>query len=452
MVPASQSDWSCFADGRSGPPTQHDRAMGSVRSQGWVGRRARDVATFGLGVLGCVFYTTASFAEDFHISGFGTVGLAKVDAPVGWGYRRDISQQIDHNTFRADLDSRLGVQVNYAPSSQFELVVQAIVSPRTEASETSDSIEWAFAAYRPNPNWTLRVGRVNLDAFLLSDHLNVGFSYDLARPPVEFYAQLPSTLDGADLARVWNHGGTLWRVKAFAGRTTSISDTDRIEVRPVVGLMASREAGGLLLRASVIRAKLANIPPELQPLLEALDQFSLLPVPDVAAQASVFRSQLDLAGTPSTYWALGVQYEQAAWLWSGEFTHVSGISVFSAGYATVGRRFGPVTVFGLASGVVTSQSTVATPDWQSELTPLLGPDLAQQAQQAATFAALALNSNSTKQRALAVGARWDLTGRLALKAQWDHIRTEANGTALWGGSSLDAAHANVASVALDFIF
>jgi hypothetical protein len=399
-----------------------------------------------------VLCATASSADDFHISGFGTVGLAQTDAPTGWAYRRDISQQIDHNATRADLDSRLGVQVNYAPGSQFELVAQAIVAPRAEASKTGDSIEWAFAAYRPNPNWTLRVGRVNLDAFLLSDHLNVGFSYDLARPPVEFYAQLPSSLDGADLARVWNHGGTLWRVKAFAGRTTSISDTDRIDARPVVGLMASREAGGLLLRASVIRAKLANNPPELQPLLDALDQFSLLPVPDIAAQASVFRSRLDLAGAPSTYWALGIQYGLADWLWSGEFTHVSGISVFSAGYATVGRRFGAVTLFGLVSGVVTSRSTVATPDWQSELTPLLGPDLAQQAQQAATFAVFALNSNSTKQHALAVGVRWDLTARLALKAQLDHIRTDANGTALWGGSSLDAAHATVASVALDFIF
>ena len=437
MRPASHFFSSRPTDRRSDPPPRPNRAVGCVRRRRSFHGQAWSVATPCLYALVCVAYATASAGDDFHLSGFGSLGLARVGAPAGWGYRRDISQEIDRSATRADLDSRLGVQVNYAPSSQFELVAQAVLAPRAEASNTSDSIAWAFAAYRPNPNWTLRVGRVNLDAFLLSDHLNVGFSYDLARPPVEFYGQLPSSLDGADLGRVWNRGGTLWRVKAFAGRTTSVSDTDRILVRPVLGLMASREADGLLLRASVIRAKLANNPPELQPLLDALGQFSLLPVPDISAQASVFRSHLDLAGAPSTYWALGLQYERSNWLWSGEFTHVSGISVFSAGYATVGRRFGPVTIFGLFSGVATSQSTVATPDWQSELTPLLGPDFAQQAQQAATFAAIALNSNSTKQRALALGVRWDLTGRLALKAQWDRIRTDANGTALWGGSSLD---------------
>jgi len=223
-------------------------------------------------------------------------------------------------------------------------------------------------------------------------------------------------------------------------------------VQPVIGLMASREAGGLLLRASVIRARLANNPPELQPLLDALSMFGALPVPEVASQASDFRSRLDLTGASSTYWALGAQFERGAWLWSSEFTHVTGISVFSAGYATVGRRFGPVTVFGLVSGVASSQAVVDTPAWGALLEPVLGPDLAQQAQLLATSAAYALNSNSTKQRALALGARWDLSSRFALKAQWDRVRIDADGTALWGGSSLDAAHANVASVLLDFIF
>jgi len=400
----------------------------------------------------CLAQSTEPASGELRLSGFGTAGVAQVNAPTAWGYRRNISQRINHGATRADLDSRLGLQINYAPSPQFELVAQAVISPHSEASNASDRIEWAFAAYRPNANWTLRVGRVNLDAFLLSDHLNVGFSYDFARPPVEFYGQLPSSLDGADLTRAWNAGGALWRVKAYAGRTTSVSDTDRIGVQPVVGLMASREAGGLLLRASVIRARLGNNPPELQPLLDALSEFSVLPVPDVAAQASDLRSRLDLHGASSTYLAVGAQYEHQDWLLSAEFTHVSGISAFSSAYGTVGRRFGPVTAFGLVSGVASSASTVEAPAWEAELAPLLGPDAAQQAQLLATSAAVALNSIPTKQRALSLGARWDLSSQIALKAQWDHIQTDANGTALWGNSSLDAAHANVASVVLDFIF
>ncbi len=409
-------------------------------------------AALGQWASPCWAQSAGTTGSQLRLSGFGTVGVAHLEEPQGWSYRRDISQSVNRSANSVDLDSRLGLQVNYAPTAQFEFVAQAVIEPRAEASNASDSIEWAFAAYRPNANWTLRVGRVNLDAFLLSDHHSVGFSYTFARPPVEFYGQLPSTLDGADLARAWNDGGTLWRVKAFGGRTTSISDTDRIGVRPITGLMASREADGLMLRASVIHARIANNPPELQPLLDALSQFSSLPVADVAAQAAALRAHLDINGASSTYWSLGAQYERGAILWSAEVTRVTGISAFSAGYATVGRRIGPVTVFGLLSAVATDGSAVEPQAWEAELAPILGPDLAQQAQGLANGAATALNSIPSRQRALSIGARWDINGQIALKTQWDHIRTDANGTALWGGSTLDAARSNVASVVLDFIF
>jgi hypothetical protein len=109
-------------------------------------------------------------------------------------------------------------------------------------------------------------------------------------------------------------------------------------------------------------------------------------------------------------------------------------------------------VFGLASAVAMSNSAVDTPAWDAELAPLLGLDTAQQAQIVAAAATTAVNSVGARQRALSIGARWDINSRIALKAQWDHIRTQANGTALWGGSSLEAANANVASLVLDFIF
>jgi hypothetical protein len=95
---------------------------------------------------------------------------------------------------------------------------------------------------------------------------------------------------------------------------------------------------------------------------------------------------------------------------------------------------------------------VAEPAWGAALAPLVGPAGAQQAQFLGTTAALAVNGLSPRQTTWALGTRWDLGDRLALKLQWDHIRVAASGSFLWGNAGTQATRANVGSVALDFIF
>jgi hypothetical protein len=393
--------------------------------------------------------------DDFRISGFGTVGLSHVDAPSGWSYRRDFSQPFDPGSTRGDLDSRLGLQLNYTPSTQFELNVQAVATRRAAAAPDSAVIQWAFAAYRPTPDLTLRVGRVNLDAYLLSDHRDVGFSYDFARPPVEFYAQLPSSLDGADIARAWNLGGALWRAKLFAGRTsTTANQIEQLPLHPVYGIMGSREADGLLLRVSAVRARLAAGSMTLEPLLAALSSVAALPVAPASAQAQALMSDLNLADSYATYFGLGAQYEHQDWIVSAEATRVSGEYAFDfvAGYGSVGRRFGPVTVFGIASAIESAKRAVATPPFAAELAPVIGPMAAQQIEILGAESAFAVNALGARQRTLSLGARWDLNAQLDLKAQWDFIRVHDDGGALWGNAALTPASANLGTLELDFVF
>lgn len=396
-----------------------------------------------------------SSADTLRFSGFGSLGVAHIDAPEGWVYRRELSQPLSRNRTRFDLDSRLGLQVNYTPSASIELVGQANLTRRTPAAERGDAIEWAFGAYRPNADWTLRLGRVNLDAFLMSDHRSVGFAYPYARPPVEFYAQLPSSLDGADATRVWNGSDAQWRAKLYAGRSKLAFDTtSTLDMRAVLGAMVSREADGLLTRFSVIQTRLSFSAPDLQPLLAGLGGLTALPLPAVAAQAGELRSRLTLDEVRHTYVSFGARYEVGAWLLGGELMRVTGsVPVsFSAGYATVGRRWGPATVFTVVSRIEKSSPSVAVPDWGATLAPLLGAAGAQQGQFLGTAAALAVNGLSPKQSTVALGARWDLGSQWALKLQWDHIRVAADGSSLWGGASTQATRANVGSVVLDFVF
>jgi hypothetical protein len=426
------------------PPTVADRSTGS--------------RCCGLILTALLLGTSASMADsesgssDFRINGFGTAGISQVDAPSGWEYRRVISQRGNDSGTRANVDSRLGMQINYAPMAQFEVVGQVIINRLDSAANIGDRFSLAFAAYRPDADWTVRVGRVNLDAYLLSDHRDVGFTYEYARPPVEFYTQLPGFLDGGDVSRVWNASGTLWRLKGLAGNTSVASGDYRQEIHSLIGIVASRQDGGLLIRASLIHGKLASSPPALQPLTDALGEVSGLPIANVAAQARSFQSLLAFRDVRTTYAALGAEYEHADWLWSSEVTRVTGVRGFDAGYVSIGRRFGAVSVFGLISAVASTQRVVSTPAWGAELATLIGPSAAMQADYLAGAAALATNSLASKQHTVSFGARWNLTSQVAVKAQWDHIRVNADGSELWENATLDSGRANVYSLVLDFVF
>jgi len=403
--------------------------------------------SFGAGL--CAAQPAPVTPSDFRFSGFGTVGVTDTRAPDGWGFLRSIDQPANLGGFRADTDSRLGLQLNYTPSSQFELVGQLLLTRRDSTATNGDAFEWAFAAYKPTADMTARAGRLNLDQFLLSDYRNVGFGYLFARPPVEFYGSIPSTLDGADFTKVWILPDSQWRAKVFVGQ----AKIEGITLSPGYGVTVSHETDGLLLRAGLSRARFESVSPGLQPLIAGLNQLAALPVPDVAAQASALSTRLNYRNTSITYATLGASYELREWVWSGELARVSGgpESTVTAGYASMGRRFGAVTVFGIASGATRTGPSVSVPTWGAELAPILGAAVAQQAQTLGTYGAVAANE-SIDQRTLSLGARWDIQPQLALKLQFDHTGIGANGGDLWAHSSPNAGHANVASLLLDFVF
>lgn len=387
--------------------------------------------------------------SELRFSGFGSIGLTHTSAPEPWGFRRSLDQKSNSGGTRGDTDSRLGLQANYAPNAEFELVGQALLANRDSEAKASDAIEWAFVAYRPDGATTLRLGRLNFDEFLMSDYRNVGFAYLHARPPVEYYGSIPTSLDGADATHTWDSGTALWRGKVFVGRVKEAGAV----LKPSYGFSITRESDGLTLRGGWARGRFTNATPQLQAAVDALRQVGALPVPGIAEQANQLIKRLDYGGTSLNYATLGMAYEKEAWQWSAEATVVSGSPQFSAraGYVSLGRSFGPVTLYGVVSGIASKPAVLATPQWGPGLAPLIGP------QQAAAVQALADGATASanqllRQHTLAIGMRWNLQPKLALKLQLEEVRIAEHGGALWSGGSPQAARARVGTVLLDFIF
>jgi len=397
-----------------------------------------------------------SGGSGLRFSGFGSLGLSHVDAPAGWGFRRELTQGGSDDSWRADVDTRLGVQLNYSLGSQFELVAQAIAKKRGAYARDSDALEWAYASYRPHADWTLRAGRVNLDAFLMADYRNVGFGFMTARPPVELYGMLPTTLDGADVARSWLVGDAQWRAKLMVGRA-GIGDYDTSKpgsTRDVLGLMLSREEGGLLLRASVARTRIHIDLGDQSAAMDALAQLSALPIPAVADGARVLRERMGVQPTKAVFYELGLRHELADWQWSAEVVRIAGDPIIkqTSAYVTAGRRFGDWTPYVGYGHSRDAMPVVAPPQWQAALAPIVGPAGAAQTQFLGEAVTQAVNGSRVRQSSWSLGARWDFHPQAALKLQWDETRIEAFGSGLWTHADARAARARIATAVVDFIF
>src|SRR5690606_32482283 len=105
-------------------------------------------------------------------------------------------------------------------------------------------VEWLFAQYSPTTNVDLRLGRVVLPAFMISDSRNVGYAQPWLRAPLEVYSQLPmSTLDGAQVNWRIPVGGAIVTIQPTYGSSASNSSSGGTAVetdgKPTLSLNAS---------------------------------------------------------------------------------------------------------------------------------------------------------------------------------------------------------------------
>lgn len=423
-----------------------------------------------LAALLALFHGGALAADEpapapWRLSGYGTLGWIDSSATEPWGYRRDFTQPAKSpDSPQPIVDSRVGLQLNWRLSPQWETLAQAVVRGRGGNRKAAESLEWAFVSYRPFADVHIRVGRTSPDVFLLADHRNVGFAYPWVRPPVEFYGWMPVySTDGADLACAWQNGDTTWRVKAFAGRnrltlaaTAGYPDMQLRGYR-LAGSSVAREQGGLTLKLSFARGRYAvRGAPILDDLGAGLATARAVPVPQVAQEAARLAGRTPYDDFSIRYMAFGAAWKSSGpWLLQGEVARLGGSLEPGNGwhaYASVGFRQGRWTLFATAARTRPLSPSEPSPEWEAALAPVLGPDSAALLDAVGKGAAQAFNLTRRDQRTTALGLRWDASATLSLKAQVERVSVFANGSALWADSTEAPARAKVLSLALDFVF
>lgn len=400
-----------------------------------------------------------AFASDgLHFSGFGSVAVSHDDSRE-IALVRDTGQQVsEHRDTSWRSDSILGLKGGLHLSPRLELAAQVVLRDRVDSRPRS-IIEGAHLNWHPSDRFDVRVGRMGLDVFMLSDYRSVGYAQPWVRPPREFYGWIPMhTLDGVDAAWKFDHGATRWtaRLQLGANRnevplTADDHFTFRAKRLRALSLHAERDAWQFKLGHMVFRA--GSEPEAFVPVRNALSGLAAAGFGPISAEAESLRDGVALKGIDIHYSTLGAAYDDGRWLIQGELARVRSdsevIATGTAAYLSVGRRVGPFTPYVmLARFRPSNDGREPLNDWS--VLPVPG------ASQLQTVAVAAYNNLRVDQRTLSLGMRWDFASRAALTMQWDRSHIAARGFGLWQVDNLVSGDrkrsVDVMTLSLDFVF
>ena len=114
----------------------------------------------------------------------------------------------------------MGAQLDARLSPAWSATLQMTLAPSTRHDRRwAAEVAWAFAAWRPDNDWQLRVGKQRVPMFLNSENRDVGQTYALARLPVEVYALSPTNdHTGLSVTRTWQRGAGELAADLYGGR------------------------------------------------------------------------------------------------------------------------------------------------------------------------------------------------------------------------------------------
>jgi hypothetical protein len=371
------------------------------------GRRSLCAASLTAVALVCM---TCARAEDapnataspsmFALSGFGTLGMthSSLDSadftstafePNGAGHSRAYDF--------AD-DTKLGVQLIGRFTDKLSAVVQVVSQHRYDNTFTPQ-IEWANLKYAFTPDFSVRVGRIELPTFLNSDYRNVGYANPWVRVPAEVYNTVPITnSDGADLSYRFRLGEVVNTVRVLYGYSAFHANPGMIKttVTGIMGAFDTIEYRDFTVHVGYLHAnvKLAVLDPKL----------------------------------PANVYSMAVGYDPGPWFVQAELARVTVDQLtpgYVSGYVTGGYRINKFTPFVTYSEAHALDHATIVPNY------------------------------NMGQKDISAGVRWDFMKNMDLKVQFDHVWLPANSTGSFTNLQPNfqlGSGTNVFSAVLDFVF
>lgn len=387
------------------------------------------------------------------ISGFGTGALTYADTRQA-EFARPNQAEGSSRDVRTGIDSNLGLQADMPVNSWLSLTAQGLVRKDAEASYGAE-LTWAFAKARISDELSVRVGRVGLPVFMISDYRNVGYANHMVRPPAEVYSQVPfNSIDGLDVTWQQSVGDTsLTTQLAYGSVKSPVSGGVHAKGKQIVALNVSAEHGPFTFRAGHATTKLTiDDSTSLNTLLGGLRAAGAgYRFPQLATLAG----EIEAIDKRSTFSSLGLAMDWNDIVVQTEYAKRKSetyINDTTSWYVMGGYRIGKFMPYvshaelKIDSAIVNTVPAACPAGYPAACTPTM------QQLGAGVRRLPNVGVGQGEQSTSSVGLRWDFASSVALKAQIDRVKPK-NGTGLLvnvqPGFKGDVV---VGAVALDFVF
>jgi hypothetical protein len=139
----------------------------------------------------------ADDSSNVSISGFGTAALTRTNTSDAEFARPNQLAGVTTDA-KTGVDSNFGIQVTAKATDWLSFTGQGLVR-KNVTDNFGAELTWAFAKAKVNDQLSVRVGRMGLPVYMISDYRNVGYANTMLRPPVEMYTQvILESIDGID--------------------------------------------------------------------------------------------------------------------------------------------------------------------------------------------------------------------------------------------------------------
>jgi hypothetical protein len=375
--------------------------------------------------------------ERLSISGFGTLGLARINTDEAQFVRYNQVEGVKRRP-GVGTDSNLGLQATYLLTPDLSATAQIITHKTTMPAFTSE-LTWAFLKLKLNDDFNVRVGRIVPNTFMISDVQEVGFANNMIRPPIEMYGQVPMKIaDGADVNYQQVFGDATLSAQLIAGVSTgkmAVGGSVLNFRSPLWGVNAGVEYGPFTMRGAYLHTRFENN--DFAGLNNVLRGVVGAGFPQLAADLTTVNGKVisfRSVGMTMDWNDIVVQAEYGQRR-AGEPVYIADNN---AGYFQIGYRIGKVLPYYARAKLSQAGRSVTLP---------------------ASFSANRLFQTvntgfltTSNQHTDILGARWDFAKGLDLKVQIDRIQPEKKSGLLIFGPAVMTKPVTAIAVAVDFVF
>jgi len=331
------------------------------------------------------------------------------------------------------VDSLFGLQGTVHLSDMFSVTTQGMVRRLFNSSFEFD-IPVFFVKAELTRDLSVRVGRIQLPVFMVSDYRQVGYSNTWIRPPIEVYGQVPfDSDDGGDILYRKTVGPIDISAQAFYGKTDLSLAQASVQSRRNWGTNVNVTLGPLSLYAARDQSVFTSVSASTNQLLAAV----------TAAGFTALANRLNPVNVPYEFTDFGFSLDDTHLTLQGEVSKATAggfLSSTDGQYLLAGYRVGKFTPYAMfAREKVTSERTDTTIPQIGALIPLaLGVNQL-------------INSFGADQHTISAGVRWDVHTSVDLKVQIDRVSPQGNGLFINPEPGFHGP-VYVGSMTLDFVF